>query len=262
VTWTPPKGTKVSVGTRITAKAVARDDANRWQSGIKTIDLDVHGGGQFGFGDYPRPPQTCESPPPAQTLDGVYTVRANPPPIVRLRARASDFAGHFAQDIAEYPTKGDWYGHIDWSIPHRYGRQWGRLDITFDYDGQGNLKGEMAGDEHMEQQWASCHVTTLTPAKLSANLVGQYTPGRNAMSLRVADQQFEQGQRSGAGCGPSPPGPFGGGGPLHQPGLAQLLNNLTVRADGGVDASGEWPVTPASVQSTLHLKLTLRRVQN
>ena len=32
VTWTPPKGTKVSVGTRITAKAVARDDANRWQS--------------------------------------------------------------------------------------------------------------------------------------------------------------------------------------------------------------------------------------
>jgi hypothetical protein len=51
VTWTPPKGTKVSVGTRITAKAVARDDANRWQSGIKTIDLDA-GRRWFRFGDY------------------------------------------------------------------------------------------------------------------------------------------------------------------------------------------------------------------
>jgi len=44
VQWTPPKGTKVRVGTRITAKAIARDDANRWQTGIKTIDLDVQGG--------------------------------------------------------------------------------------------------------------------------------------------------------------------------------------------------------------------------
>ena len=47
VTWTPPKGTKVRAGTRITARAIAKDDANLWQSGIKTIDLDVQGGGRI-----------------------------------------------------------------------------------------------------------------------------------------------------------------------------------------------------------------------
>ena len=56
--------------------------------------------------------------------------------------------------------------------------------------------------------------------------------------------------------------PFGGSGPLGQTGLDQLLNSLTVRADGSVEASGEWPVTPASAQATLHMKLTLRRTQN
>jgi hypothetical protein len=112
-------------------------------------------------------------------------------------------------------------------------------------------------------------MTTQTPAKLSANLVGQYTPGRNAMSLRVADPHFEQGQFSmcaiGPGGGPLRMSgqPFGGGGPLGQPGLAQLLNSLTVKADGSVEASGEWPVAPASpVPTTLHLKLKLQKAQN
>jgi hypothetical protein len=62
---------------------------------------------------------------------------------------------------------------------------------------------------------------------------------------------------------PVPGQPFSGSGPLGQPGLAQLLNSLTVRADGSVEASGEWPVTPASpTPTTLHLKLTLHRAQN
>ena len=111
-------------------------------------------------------------------------------------------------------------------------------------------------------------MTTQTPAKLSTNLVGQYTPGRNTMSLRVADPRAEQGQFSMCAIGPGGGSlfmsgvPFGGSGPLGQTGLDQLLNSLTVRADGSVEASGEWPVTPAEAKSTLHLKLTLRRAQN
>ncbi len=147
---------------------------------------------------------------------------------------------------------------------------WGRLDLTLDYDGKGNLKGRMAGDSHVESppRGEFCGMTTQTPAKLSANLVGQYTPGRNTMSLRVADPHSEQGQFSmcaiGPGGGPLRMSgqPFGGSGPLGQTGLDQLLNSLTVRADGSVEASGEWPVTPASAQATLHMKLTLRRTQN
>jgi hypothetical protein len=270
VTWTPPKGSKVKAKQRITAKAVARDDANRWQTGINTIDLNVDGGGSFGFHDYPRPQPPCANPPPPRILDGVYTVPADPPPLVRLRAVAKDFAGNETEVWAEFPT-GDWYGHIDWWIPSPYSRNWGRLDVTFDYDGQGNLKGRMAGDQHVESppRGEFCGMTTQTPVKLSANVVGQYTPGRNTMSLRFADPHLEQGQFSMCAIGPSggplfmSGQPFGGGGPLGQPALDRLLNSLTVRTDGSVEASGEGPVAPAhSPQTTLHLKLTLRRTQN
>ena len=269
VTWTPPKGSKVKAKQRITARAVARDDTNRWQSGINTIDLNVDGGGSFGFEDFPRPQPPCERLPPPRTLDGVYTVPANPPPLVRLRVVTKDFAGNETELWADFPT-GDWHGRIDWWIPNPNSRLWGRLDLAFDYDGKGNLTGRMAGDSYLESpaRGEFCGMTTQTPAKLSAKLVGQYTPGRNAMSLRVADPHSEQGQFSmcaiGPGGGPLRMSgqPFGGSGPLGQTGLDQLLNSLTVRADGSVEASGEWPVTPASAQATLHMKLTLRRTQN
>jgi hypothetical protein len=254
---------------RITAKAVARDDANRWQSGINTIDLNVDGGGPFGFEDFPRPQPPCERLPPPRTLDGVYTVPANPPPLVRLRAVTKDFAGNETELWADFPT-GDWHGRIDWWIPAPSSRVWGRLDLAFDYDGKGNLTGRMVGDSYVESpaRGEFCGMTTQTPAKLSAKLVGQYTPGSNTMSLRIVDPHVEQGQFSmcaiGPGGGPLRMSgqPFSGSGPLGQTGLEQLLNSLTVRADGSVEASGEWPVTPASAQATLHMKLTLRRAQN
>jgi hypothetical protein len=174
----------------------------------------------------------------------------------------------FAQQAQTSLTS--WHGRIDWWIPTPYGRQWGQLGLTFDYDGRGNFKGRMAGDDHVETQprGAFCGMTTQTPAKNSATLVGHYTPDRNTMSLQVTDPQTEQGQFSmcaiGPGGGPLPMSgqPFGGSGPLGQPGLAQLLSSLTVRADGSVDANGESPVTPAGSATTLHLKLKLQRTQN
>jgi hypothetical protein len=140
VTWTPPKGTKVKAGQKIMAKAVASDDANRWQTGINTIDLDVQGGGSFGFQDYPRPQPPCERPPPPRTLEGVYTVPANPPPIVRLRAVTKDFAGHEARDIAEFPIA-DWYGTIKKTA--KGGGHNHRIDIdySFEVERSGTLKG-------------------------------------------------------------------------------------------------------------------------
>ena len=265
----PPKGTKVKPGDKIEVTMVARDDANRWQSGIQSIQLLAESDGNRSVrvqGWQPQP-RTCEQAPEPRRLVATYEVPRNPPPVVRLRAIAEDFVNHHDTDLGEFPT-GDWYGTIDWRIPFPNGRLWGRLDLTFDYDGQGNLKGRMTGDDHVEAQTPCGPTTTQTPSKLSANLVGQYTPGRNTMSLRVADQKFEQGQFSM--CAIAPGGGyqrlsgqrFGGGGPLGQPGLAQLLNSLTVRADGSVEASGEWPVTPAEAKSTLHLKLTLRKAQN
>ena len=194
VQWTPPKGTKVRVGTRITAKAIARDDANRWQTGIKTIDLDVQGGGQFGFGDYPQPQPPCESPPPPRTLEGVYTVPANPPPIVRLRARTNDFANHHDTDIGEFPT-GDWYGQIKWSMFGGDGvGHHGTIDIAVSYDGRGNLTGRVVGTEQVAAGGGNpCKHIFSTPPRMSANVVGQYTPGANTMSVEFAERDDTMG---------------------------------------------------------------------
>lgn len=270
----PRKGSKVKPNDRIIVTMVARDDSTTWQTGIQRIQLVAqNSGGEVLVGAQDYPPvirANCEGRPEPRTLVITYTVPRNPPPVVRLRGIAEDFANNHDTDTGEFPT-GDWYGHIDWRIPFPSGRLWGRLDVTFDYDGQGNLEGRMAGDSHVETQprGVFCGMTTQTPAKNSANLVGQYTPGTNAMSLRVANPQIEPGQFSmcaiGPDGGPLPMSgqPFEGSGPIGQPGLAQLLNSFTVRADGSVEASGEWPVSPASpTPMTLHMKLTLHRAQN
>ena len=271
----PRKGAKVKANDKIVVTMVATDRANEWQTGIKSIQLQDISTNPNGVlvpspVDYGRLPDACNAATMRRTHVVTYTVPSNPPPIVRLRAIAEDFAGNVDTDIAEFPT-GDWYGQLDWRTSNPGpARLWGRLDLAFDYDGRGNLKGRMAGDSHAESppRGEFCGMTTETPAKLSTNLAGQYTPGRNAMSLRAADRHAEPGKFSMCAIGPGG-GPlfmsgqsFEGGGPLGQPGLDQLLNSLTVKADGSVEASGEWPVAPAEAQSTLHLKLTLRKAQN
>ena len=267
VTWTPPKGTKVRVGTRITAKAMARDDANRWQSGIKTIDLDVQGGGQFGFGDYPRPPQTCESPPPAQTLDGVYTVPANPPPIVRLRARASDFAGHFAQDIAEFPT-GDWYGTFGWTSvcdsPSGHGAKVrGVGDLTLDHDGRGNLTGTLAGTTPEGLPTGpGCSAKVVAPGTFSAKLVGSYTPGQNTFSAQATNVQITQGRvlvtcQLATHENPAPAYPG-----YQTPALQNAFCDLRREPDGSLKSKGEHTVRVGNASCTTNYSLTLRQAQN
>ena len=146
VTWTPPKGTKVGIGTRITAKAIARDDANRWQSGIKRIDLGVEGGGSFGLEDYPQPQPPCERTPPPQTLEGVHTVRANPPPLVRLHAIAKDYAGNETEIWAEFPT-GDWYGTITKMAKGGGHNHTIDIEFAFEIERSGMIKGRARPDQ-------------------------------------------------------------------------------------------------------------------
>lgn len=256
VTWTPPKGTKVKARDRITAKAIARDDANRWQTGIKTIDLDVQGGAQFGFKDYPQPPQTCESPPPAQTLDGVYTVRANPPPIVRLRANAKDFAGNETEQWADFPT-GDWVGKLKLDAITPFYRNHALLDVTLDYDGRGNLKGQLTGEASADAKGGiPCTFSVTSTAKLSANLVGQYTPGTNTMSLTMTVPKVVKGV---AICPPGTGSSEFGHGLIDRPVLEQLLRSITTNADGSVDVTREDISEP---QNTFSLRLKLHRAQN
>lgn len=188
VTWTPPKNTKVSHGQRITAKATARDDSNRWQSGIKTIDFDVQGGAQFGFQDYPRPPQSCENPPPPQTSDGVYTVPNPEPPLVRLRARTGDYAGHSAQDIAEFPT-GDWFGKITKQAHGGGHNHTVTIDYTFDVDSSGAIKARAyARIATQPAQIPGCTLTwTYSPSELAIPISGQRSGDNFEITIRAGE---------------------------------------------------------------------------
>jgi hypothetical protein len=188
VIWTPQKNTKVSHGRKINAKALARDDADKWQSGIKTIDFDVQGGGQFGFDDYPRPPQNCENLPPPQTSEGVYTVPNPEPPIVRLRARTSDFAGHSAQDVAEFPT-GDWFGKIKKQASGGGHNHTVTIDYTFDIDPSGTTKPRAyARIAAQPAQIPGCTFTwSYTPSELAIPISAE----RNGDNFQITIQAGE-----------------------------------------------------------------------
>jgi hypothetical protein len=260
VTWTPAKGSKVKPGDRITAKAIARDDANRWQSGIKTIDLNVEGGGSFGFGDYPQPQPPCERPPPPRTLQGVYTVPANPPPLVRLRVVAKDYVGNETEVWADFPT-GDWYGTIEFST---VGVTSGvrltikdHMDIVLDYDGRGNLQGTLTGNRSFNQQGhPNCNWDVTVPNKLRGKLIGSYTPGAEVMSLHLVEPVVVPAPRKDCPGG----GYIYSGDSIHDaPQFKSVLQSPRAAGDGTFQSSAEW-VTAGSY--TNRISLTLRRAQN
>jgi hypothetical protein len=182
----------------------------------------------------------------------------NPPPIVRLTALAEDHARHMDTDVGEFPTQGDWYGTLELDAITPVYRNHSRLDITLDYDGRGNLTGQMAGKVSAAKtnNDIPCTLNVASPAMLSATLTGQYTPGTNTMSLTVREPNIVKGRLV---CPPVPGGSDYGHGLIDQPVLDQLLRGLAIKADGSVDATRE----DASASNNLvRVKLTLRRVQN
>jgi len=115
-TSAPPKGSRVRPGQQITVTMEARDDANTWQSGIESLRLlaqDESGDVLVGAENYrPVPRPGCEGRPEPRRLVLAYTVPRNPPPIVRLKAIAQDFANLSDFDIGEFPTREMWRGSV------------------------------------------------------------------------------------------------------------------------------------------------------
>lgn len=260
VQWSPPKGTKVRVGQRITAKVIARDDTDRFQSGIKTIDLNVERGGSFGFGDYPQPQPPCERPPPPRTLEGVYTVPSNPPPLVRLRIVAKDYAGNETEVWADFPT-GDWYGTLEFS---EEGVTSGvrlaikdRMDIVLEYDGRGNLTGSLVGNRDFKSigNPDGCDLEITIPNRLSGKLIGSYTPGAEVMSIQLIEPVAPPPHRKDCPSG----GYIISGHSIHEwPPFISVLRGPRASADGTFRASFE----ETTGAYTNRLSLTLRRAQN
>jgi hypothetical protein len=206
----PRKGTKVKAGDKIAVTMVARDHANLWQSGIKTIQLvaESEGGRFIASENFPPASPGCTALPPERRVEATYTVPANPPPIVRLAALAEDHAGLMDIDVGEFPTGGDWYGTFGWKHICQGGgnrdETRGTGDFTLDYDGRGNLTGTLVGSiPERIQTMPTCSFKHVTPGTFSAKLVGSYTPGKDTFQLKPS----RCGQRTAGRPGPVQPGP-------------------------------------------------------
>lgn len=254
VVWDPPPGKKVGPGTKIMARAAASDDWNLWQSGVRRIDMNVlpeSSNQSFGFQEWPPHPRTCENMPPTRRLEGVYTVPPSPPPVVRLRVRAVDHAGHANpyRHIAEYPT-GDWAGTFQMESA---GRLFTRADIVLNHDGRGNLTGTMVGQQRIDYTWngGRCFQRTIRPNRFRVSLVGTYTEGR---AFKVFIKEVEESKlREERGCAGSGSVQMEFGFKTHIWGAEALLGTPSPLGEGEVRADGtryykfEHPPTTATV---------------
>jgi hypothetical protein len=198
----PPKGSKVHPGDQITVTMVARDDATTWQTGIQRIQLVAQSQGDalVGAQDYPpviRP--TCEGRPEPRTLVLTYRVPRDPPPIVRLRAIAEDFANHHDTDIGEFPI-GDWYGTIKKTAKGGGHNHTIDIDYAFEIESSGTLKGRaFARITTEEGQVPGCTMLwTYSPSEFDIPLSGR----RDGEKFEIA---LDPGTTTAtfAGCGQS-----------------------------------------------------------
>jgi len=262
---TPRIGTKVKAGDRITVTMVARDNVNSWQTGIQTIQLKAESEGNLlvpNAQSYPARPRDCNRPPEERRHVVVYTVPANPPPVVRLRAIAEDFANQHDTDIAEFPT-GELAGRFEWRhIIHGAGggETVAVADFSLDSDGQGNLTGRMTG-QIPQRTWnvPGCPTRFVGPGSFQAKLVGSYTPGSNTFSAQVTESQ-NTGPRAVDCGGTTRNMPFY---EVHQtPIFRDAFRDLRAAADGSWRSSGERSGSMGGGSYTTRYSLTLRRTQN
>lgn len=178
-TSNPPKGSKVQPGQRIVVQMVARDDADRWQTGIKTIQLVAESDGGRDLAPTPVHYGVC-SDPNEKRVEAIYVVPPDPPPIVRLKATATDHANQSDFDIGEFPT-GDFYGTLTYPAGQPPHQHMIRADLILNHDGRGNLTGTMVGQTNWIDASTApgCFTSQVRPHRFRVALVGSYTEGRS-----------------------------------------------------------------------------------
>lgn len=135
----PPKGSKVKEGDRILVTMVGRDDSDQWQHGIAILRMTAESEGGRNVAPTPVTYEACSDPREKRVV-ATYTVPANPPPIVRLKALAKDHAGLEDTDVGEFPT-GDWYGTITSHAKGNIYNDTARIDFSFSIAPDGTIGG-------------------------------------------------------------------------------------------------------------------------
>ena len=258
-TSVPPKGTKVKAGSTIKVRMDASEEygatRENWQTGVKKIWLRDESRNQYVSPQFENNglPQPCERKLWKKSLEVTYTVPENPPPIIRLRAIAEDFAGNKDDDVAEFPT-GDWSGRLEWSMrvgpAQGWSRFYGAADLAVNAVGQGALAGTIEGTANMEGDSPECpHVTTLAPTIGRARLIGSYTAGADTMTLAVQQVETVSKGRISKCMGTELPAP-----PVEMTALLHT-DKLQKRPDNSFHASG-------TTQSGSSFSLTLFPTNN
>jgi hypothetical protein len=261
---TPPKGSKVQPRQQIVVTMTARDDANRWQSGIKTVTLvaDSEGDRLIAGPTYAREPAGCTDAPREREVRATYEVPPDPPPIVRLTATAMDHVNLTDKDVGEFPT-GEWYGTITWTnvVANSRGRATttANADLALNPDGSGGLTGRLVGSHTVVAQHG-CSSRTATAATIQADLVGSYTPGRDAMAIRATDKQTTPMQIEVL-CPGAPPRVTSQHADYYEF-YQRALRGLRPTADGGFSSSDDQERPCEGGTCTTRISLTLRRVRN
>jgi hypothetical protein len=275
ITVTPPSGTIVRPGQRMTIAVTAseryEDGHQGWQTGVKSIrveDLTRHEGLPPWQNENPQP-QPCNSKTWTKTHEMQFTV-PDPAPssVVRLRVFVKDYQNPEVQQDIEYPTKGDWYGAFGWTHICQGGgnrdETRGISDLTLDHDGRGNLTGTLAGSvPERTMIMPSCSsYRLLAPGTFRAKLLGSYTPEPDRFSVQAVDVQTTHG-RASLTC-PS------GGSTFEQaffsvyegPMFKDAFRDLRRQPDGGLKTSDERTFSASGGTCTTTYSLTLHRTQN
>ena len=257
ITVSPPSGTKVKSGRRMTINVTATEPESGWQSGIKRIqieDVDQHSNLRLWDNDAPTP-RPCGNAGLTKTIEATAEVPERP--VWHLRVTAIDYSNNRVVEKVDYPT-GDWYGTLDLLFITPAYRNHARLDITIDYDGRSNLTGQIWEGKVSAEKPAGipCAFAVASPAMLSATLIGQYTPRTSTMSLTMRDEKVVLGHLV---CPPVPGGSDYGHGILSEPKLAELLRSFTIKDDGSVDETRTDTTVP---QNKISVTLKLNRVRN
>ena len=269
MTSDPPSGSAVNAGDQIRIRMEASEDYGEarigWQTGVQKIQLrdeslDRDVAPQHADGG---PMRSCAQKAWTRRLEVTYTVPPNPPPVIRLRAAAWDFAGNKDDGIAEFATgirraAMSWHGTVRWTH-HVVGRlAWATTtasaDVSLVHDGQGGLTGTMSG-RHEATSGDNCPGRTVEPGGIRASLAGSYAAGREpAMSIRAADKQTTP-MRMQISCPGAPPVVS------HHAGFyefyEQALRGLRPTADGGFEATDR-QVRPCEAGSTCTTTLSSR----
>jgi hypothetical protein len=170
----PPKGSKVQPGQRIVVRMAARDDTDRWQTGIKTIHLVAESEGGRDLPPTPVRYEPC-SDPREKRVEATYVVPSDPPPVVRLKATATDHANLTDFDIGEFPT-GDFYGTFTYDLVGPGQPFHAQADIVLKHDGKGNLTGTMVGQQRASPfAVGACTSSSVQPGRFRVSLVGSFT---------------------------------------------------------------------------------------